>query len=97
MEFRRYNQSSLSCDDVFESQYPLLSILAVSAAMRASCEINLTIITRTVVPAGQLSFEHVAIGARGLGFDSRASQIGHRVDNGLAQRRRFFQAALLRR
>ena len=34
--------------------------------------------------------------ARGLGFDTRAGQIGHSVANGLPPLRRFFGAVLLK-
>ena len=37
--------------------------------------------------------EDVAIGAEGLGFDSRACQIGHSVVNGSSLQRSFFGAA----
>ena len=39
----------------------------------------------------------IAIGTRGLGFDSRAIQIGHSVANGSPLMRRLFGAVLPRR
>ena len=38
--------------------------------------------------------EDIAIGARGLGFDSRAVLIGHSVANGSPLLRRLFRAVL---
>ena len=44
-----------------------------------------------------LAVDHIAMGARGLGFDYRAGQIGHSVANGSLPLRRFFGAVLPRR
>ena len=40
--------------------------------------------------------QDIAVSARGMGFDSKAGQIGHNVANGLLLPQRFFQAVLPR-
>ena len=46
---------------------------------------------------GGLVLKHIAIGARGLGFDTLAGHVGHSVAYGSPPLRRFFGAVLLMR